>query len=994
MKQLIYIVCITCFAFACEERIEAIDMEHTISSFEVDGEEIVVVGDRTSFQTSDPDLTLGGGECQSDEFSRSGNYCIKLDSVNPYSLVFELSNLKAGEYIYASVWQKEGSPEGALFVELIGENSAQSVRTFYSKCIQREEGWVQHNISFSVSPGINQAKFNVFSGRQTAYFDDFKFEKSPSIPENDLPAEIAINFNPKSAFKFSNLIDQARQSPVIKDEYKKYVKAQLVDGLDTAKIKIKIKGDWSDHLSSGKISGRIKMRGNSAYHGMKTFSLHHPKTRNYLGEWIAHQLAEQEDVLTTNYDFINVKVNGVRLGIYALEEHFDKQLLESRKRREGPILKLDETGVWELIYAEMMQGEIANLPFYEASVVNMFKQNRTLSTPSLKNNFIEGAKLLTAFKNRVARVDEIFDLDQLAKYHVIIDLVGGVHAMAWHNRRFYYNPITEQIEHILYDVMPFEKDDHYINSMLFHISVNNWKKEDALLNTLVLSPAFKESYLFHLDRMTQVDYIDSFYSSIQSDLSLFESALKQEESYYSFDREKLKEMARYHQSILSDLDEVWENYLRNNSSPQINIAKQEMLQAHDSINFEHISLNAYLGDSTERGFEVLLENYQLGPIEICGYASPIWKKHAFQIESFQMSGFNDLPDSAILYTPNKPEQLFYKISNYPNRYYSAKVQPWKKPVGKTARQKLATTSNWKNVGEFSNNALTLNGQIVLDTLIYLPKGVKLIIKEGTSIELVNNGGIIVNGDLEAIATTDNPIHIFSTSEENNGLTVLQPEKVRVQNIELTALSNLNVGRWMLTGGFTIYECPDIEIHNCKISEGRSEDALNIIRSHFAIEGLSIDHCYSDAFDADFCTGQLSQSDFKFTGNDCIDFSGSQVEIREIEILHSGDKGISGGEDSQLTVENISINGAITGIASKDKSVVTGRQVKIEKVEYALMAFQKKAEYGPARLELLDVNFDWDQANWVLGKGSTIVANGESRTGNTEVDVDALYARFE
>lgn len=181
MKQLFYITFILLLGFACEEPVKPLDEEQTITVFEVDAEEVIVDGKRTSFKTSDSNLTVGGGECQSNEFSRSGNYSIKLDTVNPYSLVFELSNLKAGEYIHASVWQKEGSPEGALFAELIGENSAQSVRTFYSKCIQKEDGWVQHNISFSVSPGINQAKFNVFSGRPITFDFDFDLRRIKTI---------------------------------------------------------------------------------------------------------------------------------------------------------------------------------------------------------------------------------------------------------------------------------------------------------------------------------------------------------------------------------------------------------------------------------------------------------------------------------------------------------------------------------------------------------------------------------------------------------------------------------------------------------------------------------------------------------------------------------------------------------------------------------------------------------------------------------------------
>ena len=57
-----------------------------------------------------------------------------------------------------------------------------------------------------------------------------------------------------------------------------------------------------------------------------------------------HQIFKDEDILTTRYGFISVKLNGKSLGIYAYEEHFDKQLLEYNQRREAPILKFNEEG--------------------------------------------------------------------------------------------------------------------------------------------------------------------------------------------------------------------------------------------------------------------------------------------------------------------------------------------------------------------------------------------------------------------------------------------------------------------------------------------------------------------------------------------------------------------------------------------------------------------------------------------------------------------------
>ena len=49
-------------------------------------------------------------------------------------------------------------------------------------------------------------------------------------------------------------------------------------------------------------------------------------------------------------------LNGEGLGVYAWEEHPDKQLVESLNRREGPILKLDDAGFWEVIYHQQNAG--------------------------------------------------------------------------------------------------------------------------------------------------------------------------------------------------------------------------------------------------------------------------------------------------------------------------------------------------------------------------------------------------------------------------------------------------------------------------------------------------------------------------------------------------------------------------------------------------------------------------------------------------------------
>ena len=93
------------------------------------------------------------------------------------------------------------------------------------------------------------------------------------------------------------------------------------------------------HVKGPKWSFRIKVRGDAALEGMKVFSIHHPKHRGYLREWTYHRMLAQEGVVSLRYDFVKVVINGNPVGIYALEEHFDKRLVEHNRRREGPILR-------------------------------------------------------------------------------------------------------------------------------------------------------------------------------------------------------------------------------------------------------------------------------------------------------------------------------------------------------------------------------------------------------------------------------------------------------------------------------------------------------------------------------------------------------------------------------------------------------------------------------------------------------------------------------
>jgi hypothetical protein len=191
---------------------------------------------------------------------------------------------------------------------------------------------------------------------------------------------------------------------------------------------------------------------------------------------------------------------------------------------------------------------------------------------------------------------------------------------------------------------------------------------------------------------------------------------------------------------------------------------------------------------------------------------------------------------------------------------------------------------------------------------------------------------------------------------------------------------LSYKSWTLTGSVCFYES-DVNISNCEFSLNHSEDILNIVRSDFNVKDSKFSATFSDAFDSDFCTGELTNGTFINTGNDAIDFSGSKINISNCEMTNIGDKAVSGGEHSNLIVNNCTIRDAVTGIASKDLSEINCNNTSITNVDYGVMLMEKKLEFGPGKLYMTDCKISNAKSISIVEIGSIFSLNGKLIEGN-------------
>ena len=495
-------------------------------------------------------------------------------------------------------------------------------------------------------------------------------QKPPDTLELDIPY--------KSMKKLSRYVKKALEQGVITNDLKKYVKANIRLEGRTIPVKLRLKGDWTDHLNTDQWSFRIKIQDESNFHGLKIFSIMNPETRGHMQEWFVHKLLEGEGVLTTRYDFISVIINGEKKGVYAIEEHFTQELLESQGRQPGPILKISEDAYWEVTSREkrdsLKYGHL--LPMYDACIITPFQKNIVLRSNDLRQQFLEAQELLYKHKLVSQPVDCLLVLDKYAKFYALSDLCKIRHGLETHNQRWYYNSNEARLEPVAYDMCVSELFGDEKRPALFGFQEQHIVEIDDVRKQIPFSPfnsmALNEKYYEYITRFSKRTYLDSVLLNLKDDIKKREILLQQDDSSYTFNTDYY-----YHSSERMIAEHERFSEVKYRTPPlytyQSFTLKDTVL---DQPPFVYVSLNAYYNnvDST-----LALENFYHSPIQIVGYIDT--DKHTQVCDTIELAKYNDNHSITWAKGINKPAQLIFRVESWDNLYYS-EVIPWKHPASK------------------------------------------------------------------------------------------------------------------------------------------------------------------------------------------------------------------------------------------------------------------------------------------------------------------------
>jgi hypothetical protein len=849
-------------------------------------------------------------------------------------------------------------------------------------------------------------------------------------PVSDAGLEmLAIELQPEHEAILQRSRDEAMARGYIVTADAEIVPARVSCAGAAADARVRLKGDFTDHVDSDKWSLRIELEGGRTLLGMSAFSIQHPKTRGYLMQWLVFETARREGLLAPRATYVDVTLNGRRSGVYFLEEHFTKEMLESQGRRDGPIVRLDEDLLWtvwrQFHYPARRLPEqtlLGTSPF--VAETSGFDERRLATTAALghrlqraleqlrdlqRHALVDEPRLRLArldaideLRNRI--VDDLFVSDKLGRLLAMYSMFRSDHGLMWIQLRFYHDPVLDRLEPVVFDTGS--------NPLLGPLPL--------LVNTrslLNLGDAAREIGFRELARMARPEFLRGVLDGLRPQLARFTRAL---------DAEGLLPpgigMDSVAPVIAANCATIRE--LLAPLDPAHFAAKLGRLVGDDGEGIDVVEVDAWatsetpvavheftfsngrtvraadaLGDGDRRwirpGGRVVLPpearrltftvpvDVRLATLRDIQAIKRAIRAHAAKDESVKV-------ELDVTFAPITVERAIRE----PLRIRSADDPHGGRPPAPTLEEALARHACLEY--DLATDRLSLRrGTFDVDGDLSIPAGYPLAAGPGTVLRFAPGVMMVAESAVRFVGTEEEPVRLLAADQVRGfgGVLVLgAEERSRFEHVEIAGASELARGPWQSPGGVTFHRSP-VDLVATRIEDARGEDALNIVGADFLLESTTLRGGPHDLFDGDFVTGTVRDCTFADSGEDAIDVSGSRIEIVSSRFDRIADKALSIGEASHAVVRSCEIGTTSIGLAVKDRSSVDVDGLRIARAgQFGIAVFVKKPEFGPSTAKVSGLDLA------VVGRKEFMVQTGcaltvEGRSIPTEhVDVEDMYRR--
>jgi hypothetical protein len=711
--------------------------------------------------------------------------------------------------------------------------------------------------------------------------------------------EIDINKDRKFFETISKLYLSTPSRPVIystptKKRYKAKLRINFIEGgYCTYKSSIRAHGDGSDHIEM--INGypisslRVSLKKGNIK-GITRFKLMRPKTREYANEIFATTLFNSVGFLSPRTFIINVKIGDVYTD-FIFQESFKKEFLEFNNKVEGPVIESKEDlskkylGMAKLINKEWNKNNI-NKYTVSLNAVKDYNLNLLTSYP-----FRVGKKEdeMIRFNNDNLNSDETLKIN---KFDALMFAIGAGHGLSYDDRRFYYDPIYSTLEPIYYDGM-----STILSTINYDEDINDYD-ELTFPNYKKIPPLFL-NYQSNNNRTFSTRYLNPVVTR-----SAKNGALKLKEDLKKLNKKQF-------------LNDLHNNGYKNITEKQLDIVMKNIFSRINEIK------NAKVYEKTFNLHKSLYDKY----------------KNEMELEENVRLYFLDNKTEII---EKKDGKIFLNIEECDIKVILCKaIKLDEKKFLKILEQRNISKNHTIFIGAVKEKYL--EGKI--------SRSKKTINNEFKNLSLSDSINILFNDDVDIIVNKVNKDLVLNY-KNNSGRVIIYKSEINSWSIKMINAMDANTEEFNnifnLTGCLTIIDSK-IDNLNLTASNFNCEDTINFIRSTGNANTIKIADSKSDALDADFSNLYIKNLLINNSFNDCADFSFGEYQIQKAYLISCGDKAISVGEKSNFKINDLNINDANVGVASKDSSIALVNKAEMNNLQYCLSSYKKKQEFNFSNL---------------------------------------------
>jgi hypothetical protein len=732
----------------------------------------------------------------------------------------------------------------------------------------------------------------------------------------------------------------------------------------SSEAKIRYRGGLDLHWLYEKKSIRVKLPPFTTYRNERQFDLVNPTTIRTIVDWISYDMARSIGLLTPEYFPARVYINHESNGLHYFLSGINESFLRKNNRMPGSIYSGDSLYFVNPYVKRAGKGEIVFKG--EDGVALLWKDYRLWTKDASRNaeSSTNQDELKRFFKilyepdplEFMHAFDTFFDKQKFYNFWGLDRLVGNYHHDLFHNHRLYFDPYKGKFEPIEWDLRFWSIISELPVTPLYkQILLNPLLKYEVDLTVYELREKFNPKYVS--------DMIDEANNKIVNELaadpyrhhpdgnnkqfgvdkvvpfSMDEYLYKIEETKHIYfkrlkhvDQELNLTVASYLIEELSENESAITIAISGNSPIDYDPWLLVPESSHEDIKIFRIYadnsypvLNNGELDRLYPGIKIV-ENSEVKrvmPLSISVYGpysyppSPLYYRYLIKgmnsshlIKLDKLTGNNSITSNIV---------SIEHVEDLPDDDLTLSLHPWRL---------LPQDSS-------INNNIVLSGVInVTEDLIFTEKQ-KVTILPGTIFKLSKNCSIFFYGQVIAKGTAALPIKFERKNKDQFWSSiVIQGKEASGSHLSYIDVSGGSVSQRNLInypGQLNIHDVDSFELEHCYISNNSiGDDALHIAYSSGNIQDCEFKNIVFDALDMDIVNVSVSDSKYFNIGNDAIDLMNSKTMISNVNIVGSGDKCISVGEASQVTIENSHLENCEIGIAVKDSSIA-----QLENIEFSI-----------------------------------------------------------